>query len=74
MMMALALAFFLQTPSAPQAPQASQGAKVYEDHCAMCHAAQNDPRTPPVSLLRQKSAAEILAALTSGSGWMPPPW
>jgi polyvinyl alcohol dehydrogenase (cytochrome) len=72
MMMALALAFFLQTPSAPQAPgapqalPAPQGAKVYEDHCAMCHAAQNDPRTPPVSLLRQKSAAEILAALTTG--------
>jgi polyvinyl alcohol dehydrogenase (cytochrome) len=67
MMIALALALLLQAPpQAPQAPQTPQGARVYEDHCAMCHAAQNDPRTPPVSALRQKGAAEILAALTSG--------
>jgi len=46
--------------------QAPPGAQVYDDHCAMCHTAQNDPRTPPVSALRQKSAAEILAALTTG--------
>lgn len=46
--------------------QAPDGAKVYEDHCAMCHSAQNDPRTPPLSSLRQRSVDEILNALTSG--------
>ncbi len=45
--------------------QAPDGSRVYEDHCAVCHA-RNDPRTPSVAVLRQKPADEILVALTSG--------
>ena len=47
--------------------QAPGGAKVYEDNCAQCHsAAQQDPRTPALSVLRQRTVDEILAALTTG--------
>ena len=45
--------------------QSPDGAKVYDDHCAVCHA-KNDPRTPTLAVLREKSADEILAALTGG--------
>jgi polyvinyl alcohol dehydrogenase (cytochrome) len=45
--------------------QAPDGAKVYEEQCATCHA-RDDARTPPLAALRQKTAAEILAALTNG--------
>ena len=45
--------------------QAPDGARVFDDHCAVCHA-KNDPRTPSVAVLRQKPVAEILIALTSG--------
>ena len=45
--------------------QPPDGAAVYADHCATCHAG-NDSRTPPVAVLRQKAADEILAALVSG--------
>ncbi|HZP49075.1 MAG TPA: PQQ-binding-like beta-propeller repeat protein [Vicinamibacterales bacterium] len=57
---------FLQTPATSASPaQGADGAKVYDDHCAVCHA-RNDPRTPPVAALRQRAADDILAALTSG--------
>src|SRR5919201_6134009 len=56
MLIAFALALALQSP---------EGAKVYEDHCASCHNG-SDPRTPVISVLRQKTAEEIVAALTSG--------
>ncbi len=56
----------LQTPSpSASAVQGPDGAKVFDDRCAMCHA-RDDPRTPSVAALRQKSADEILNALTSG--------
>src|SRR5262249_36645723 len=45
--------------------QSPDGAKVYEDHCAVCHA-KSDPRTPTLAVLRQKPAEEILGALTNG--------
>ena len=57
---------FLSLVLAVAVAQVPDGAKVYEDHCATCHSAQNDARTPPVSVLRQKSVDEILTALTSG--------
>src|SRR5437879_9729189 len=47
------------------AMQVPDGAKMYEDHCAACHNG-SDPRTPAASVLRQKTAAEILAALATG--------
>jgi polyvinyl alcohol dehydrogenase (cytochrome) len=46
--------------------QAPDGAKLYADHCAVCHA-RNDARTPSEATLRQKSAAEIVGALNEGS-------
>ncbi len=48
-----------------QAPQGAAGAKVYDDHCAMCHST-SDPRTPPLAALRQRTVDEIVTALTSG--------
>ena len=45
--------------------QGAEGAKVYQDHCATCHSS-GDPRTPTLEALRQRSADEIVAALTSG--------
>ena len=54
----------VQPPSA-SGRQASDGAKVYEDHCATCHNG-SDPRTPAVAALRQKTSDEILAALMNG--------
>jgi len=45
--------------------QAPDGAKLYADHCAVCHA-RNDPRTPAEAVLRQKSAQEIVDALSEG--------
>src|SRR5579864_660046 len=46
-------------------PQGPDGAKVYEDRCAVCHA-KNDPRTPTVEALKQRSVDEIVTALTTG--------
>jgi polyvinyl alcohol dehydrogenase (cytochrome) len=63
--------FLLLTFAAPAAGQApasaaqTDGARVFNDACATCHTG-NDPRTPTVASLRQKTADEILAALTSG--------
>ena len=39
---------------------------MYTDHCATCHAAGTDPRTPTVAALRQRAPEEIVAALTTG--------
>jgi len=48
-----------------QTAQGPEGAKVYEDHCAVCHS-KADPRTPTLEALRQRSADEIVTALTGG--------
>src|SRR5579864_2063049 len=46
-------------------PQGPDGAKAYEDRCAVCHG-KNDPRTPTVEALKPRSVDEIVAALTTG--------
>jgi len=57
--------FLLLTSAAPAGAQAPDGARVFNDACATCHTG-NDPRTPTVAALRQKTVDEILAALTNG--------
>src|SRR5262245_29288564 len=59
--------FVLLTFAAPAAaqPPSREGAGVFNDACATCHTA-NDPRTPTVAALRQKTVDEIVAALTTG--------
>lgn len=42
------------------------GAKLYEQRCAVCHDNAQD-RTPPKSLLARKAPEEVIAALTTGS-------
>ena len=45
---------------------APDGAKLYEQNCAVCHDKAED-RTPPKTLIARRSADEVIAALTSGS-------
>src|SRR5438552_17140856 len=45
--------------------QAPTGAAVYENRCATCHSS-NDPRTPTVAALKQKTPQSIVDALTNG--------
>ena len=52
-------------PSGPADAQPPDGARVFNDSCATCHTS-NDPRTPSVAALRQRTVDEILAALTTG--------
>ncbi|MGH9848037.1 MAG: c-type cytochrome [Blastocatellia bacterium] len=42
------------------------GAKLYEQRCAICHDNAQD-RTPPKSALARRSPDEIIASLTTGS-------
>ncbi|HMV84198.1 MAG TPA: PQQ-binding-like beta-propeller repeat protein [Blastocatellia bacterium] len=42
------------------------GAKLYEQRCAVCHDNAQD-RTPPKSILARKAPDEVIAALTTGS-------
>lgn len=42
------------------------GAKLYEQRCAMCHDNAQD-RTPPKAMLARRSPEEVIAALTTGS-------
>jgi polyvinyl alcohol dehydrogenase (cytochrome) len=42
------------------------GAKLYEQRCAMCHDNAQD-RTPPKAMIARRSPDEVIAALTSGS-------
>ena len=58
------------TPSTTQAQQTTMspppdGAKLYEQRCAVCHDNAQD-RTPPKALLARRSADEVIAALTTG--------
>lgn len=52
-----------QTPGT--APTQGSGAAVFNDHCATCHSG-DDPRTPTVAALRQRSPDDIFAALVGG--------
>ena len=45
---------------------APDGAKLYEQRCAVCHDNPQD-RIPPKSVLARRSADEVIAALTTGS-------
>src|ERR1051325_5936686 len=45
--------------------QAPAGATVYENRCATCHSS-NDPRTPTMAALKQKTPQSIVDALTNG--------
>jgi len=45
--------------------QAPTGAAVFEKSCATCHAG-NDPRTPTVAVLKQKTPQSIVDALVTG--------
>jgi polyvinyl alcohol dehydrogenase (cytochrome) len=47
-------------------PPAPAGAAVFENKCASCHTATPEGRTPSVASLRQRTAAAILEALTTG--------
>jgi len=58
----LSLVFAL---AAVQATESPDGAKLYADHCAVCHA-RADALTPPEAVLRQKSSAEIVDSLSEG--------
>ena len=42
------------------------GAKLYQERCAMCHDNAQD-RTPPKAMLTRRLPEEIIAALTTGS-------
>ena len=58
------LSFALAIPAAALA-QAPEGSQVFDNNCATCHAA-NDPRTPSVAQLRERTPEAILSALTTG--------
>src|ERR1700687_5693789 len=45
--------------------QTPNGATLFESRCATCHVS-NDPRTPTVAVLKQKTPQSIIDALTSG--------
>jgi polyvinyl alcohol dehydrogenase (cytochrome) len=47
------------------AAQAPNGAALFDNHCASCHAG-TDPRTPTVAVLKQRTPSAIVDALTSG--------
>lgn len=53
------------TGTEPQAASALPGAAVYEANCAACHDGAQE-QTPSKAVLRSKSAAAILQALTTG--------
>src|SRR5262249_26871092 len=57
--------FVLVLPSSAFA-QAPNGAALFNDHCATCHAA-GDQRTPSVAALRQRTPEAILDALLTGA-------
>src|SRR5262245_18814799 len=48
------------------AGQAPNGARVFDDHCASCHANSTDARVPTTAALRQRSPESIVEALTTG--------
>jgi len=48
------------------AGQAPSGSRVFEEHCASCHAKTDDPRIPTVASLRQRAPESIVDALTTG--------
>ena len=59
----VALALALSSSAFAQSPD---GAAVFADRCATCHAG-TDQRIPPVAALRQRSADAILDALVTGA-------
>jgi polyvinyl alcohol dehydrogenase (cytochrome) len=46
--------------------QSPNGAALFEDRCAVCHAAATDARVPPVAALRERTPLAIVEALTTG--------
>ena len=46
--------------------QGPTGAALFEDRCAVCHAAGTDPRVPTVAALRDRTPQAIVDALTTG--------
>ncbi len=61
----LVLLLSARVPAWAIAPVAADGSKVYEEKCASCHNG-SVPRAPQLSVLRQKSAEDILDALLTG--------
>src|SRR5206468_3257461 len=54
--------------SAPARAQSSEGIRLFEQHCAGCHAVSTpDNRAPDRESLRQRTPESILNALTTGS-------
>src|SRR5260370_3693082 len=45
--------------------QSANGATLFENRCATCHRT-NDPRTPTVAALKQKTPQSIIDSLTTG--------
>src|SRR5579859_6336683 len=52
--------------SRKQSGKASQGAIVFQQKCAMCHASNSQTRAPLLESLRQMSRKSILTALQTG--------
>jgi polyvinyl alcohol dehydrogenase (cytochrome) len=48
------------------AMQSPNGQALFEDRCAVCHAAGTDPRVPTVAALRDRTPQAIVDALTTG--------
>ncbi|MBK81560.1 MAG: hypothetical protein CMQ43_11700 [Gammaproteobacteria bacterium] len=69
---AAALAAWLAGAAQPAAQPAElrdpphPGAALYQQHCASCHDAPGEPRTPDVSALRRMNGESLYLALTEG--------
>jgi polyvinyl alcohol dehydrogenase (cytochrome) len=57
----------LLTAAATALAQAPDGAALFRNHCAACHAGEGDARAPSLEAMRPRAPEAILTALVSGS-------
>ena len=65
----ISTSFLEAGPIASQAPaqiSPTEGAAIYKERCSVCHETPTD-RTPPLFLIRRRSAEDVIQTLTTGS-------